>query len=417
MNNIEKKYQIFISSTYKDLKEERAEAIQAIMELDHIPYGMEAFPATHRKQWEYIKKAIQNSDYYIAIIGGKYGSISPDTGLSYTEMEFKYAEQIGIPAIAFFIDESIDLQQSKVDTEKRKKDKLRNFKSYIEGKKMRQTFKNKEDLRAKILSSLIKLFNDSENERRGWVKVNTIKYTLSNEKSVLFAKLVDNEHSDRHKPFENLREDVTEGDTIQVLGTAVSSFLDNKDKIKKYLLDNVNIQILLIDDILLKQKRTCQGEQILNKIIQNPNTIKSEETIKEALCDIQDCRFIIEQEHFSHYFNRRGDVDYHKKLQKSYDTIAKILVDPEKESFKGNIEVKVYKSFYPFSMATVIKKSNQEERRMVVEFVMPFTEHRLLLECSPGEDKNVTSTMYEIFIDFFNDTWNKHSRLVFSNIK
>jgi hypothetical protein len=42
-----KRYQIFISSTFTDLKEERDEVTQAIMELGHFPYGMEAFPATN----------------------------------------------------------------------------------------------------------------------------------------------------------------------------------------------------------------------------------------------------------------------------------------------------------------------------------------------------------------------------------
>jgi hypothetical protein len=50
-----KRYQVFVSSTYEDLKEERNEVLQALLELDCIPCGMEYFPATDDTQWNYIK--------------------------------------------------------------------------------------------------------------------------------------------------------------------------------------------------------------------------------------------------------------------------------------------------------------------------------------------------------------------------
>ena len=42
---MEKRYQIFVSSTFADLQEERQQVIQALMEMDCIPAGMELFPA------------------------------------------------------------------------------------------------------------------------------------------------------------------------------------------------------------------------------------------------------------------------------------------------------------------------------------------------------------------------------------
>ncbi len=42
---MDKKYQVFISSTYEDLKEERDQAIKAVLEMGHIPVGMEMFSA------------------------------------------------------------------------------------------------------------------------------------------------------------------------------------------------------------------------------------------------------------------------------------------------------------------------------------------------------------------------------------
>ena len=43
------KYQIFVSSTYEDLKDERAEVIKACLNMGHIPVGMEMFNAADER--------------------------------------------------------------------------------------------------------------------------------------------------------------------------------------------------------------------------------------------------------------------------------------------------------------------------------------------------------------------------------
>src|SRR5262245_66397627 len=86
-NVMEKRYQVFVSSTYADLKEERQRVLQALMELDCIPAGMELFPAADQEQFEFIKRVIDDCDYYLLIVGGRYGSVTPQ-GISYTEQEY-----------------------------------------------------------------------------------------------------------------------------------------------------------------------------------------------------------------------------------------------------------------------------------------------------------------------------------------
>ena len=53
---MDKRYQVFVSSTYEDLQEERQQVMQALLELDCIPSGMELFPAANDDQWTLIKK-------------------------------------------------------------------------------------------------------------------------------------------------------------------------------------------------------------------------------------------------------------------------------------------------------------------------------------------------------------------------
>lgn len=97
---MDKRYQVFISSTYADLQDERQEVIQALLELDCIPAGMELFPAASEDQWTLIKQVIDDCDYYMVIVAGRYGSIGSD-GLSFTEMEYRYALDSGKPIIGF----------------------------------------------------------------------------------------------------------------------------------------------------------------------------------------------------------------------------------------------------------------------------------------------------------------------------
>ena len=66
---MEKKYQIFISSTYTDLIEERKKVRDTILNMLHFPVGMEVFGAADEEQWEIIKDTIDSSDYYVHMTG------------------------------------------------------------------------------------------------------------------------------------------------------------------------------------------------------------------------------------------------------------------------------------------------------------------------------------------------------------
>ena len=87
----EKKLQVFVSSTYTDLIEERQAAVEAILSAGHIPAGMELFTAGDESQMAVIKRWIDESDVYLLILGGRYGSIENTTGKSYTHLEYEYA--------------------------------------------------------------------------------------------------------------------------------------------------------------------------------------------------------------------------------------------------------------------------------------------------------------------------------------
>jgi predicted transcriptional regulator len=171
-----KKYQVFVSSTYQDLREERKEVIQALLELDCIPVGMELFPATDDDQWTLIKELIDESDYYILIIGGRYGSLNK-AGISYTQMEYEYAIEIGVPVISFLIKEPDDVAVSKTDKDSEKQELLGSFRK-LASKKMIKHWQTPEELGSVVSRSLVKLIKTKP--RTGWVKADKISTDEAN---------------------------------------------------------------------------------------------------------------------------------------------------------------------------------------------------------------------------------------------
>jgi Domain of unknown function (DUF4062) len=93
-------YTVFVSSTYEDLREERAEVQKALLKLGCMPIGMELFGSADEDTWEFIKRQIAESDYYVVVLADRYGSLAPD-GVSYTEKEYDYAREIQKPILAF----------------------------------------------------------------------------------------------------------------------------------------------------------------------------------------------------------------------------------------------------------------------------------------------------------------------------
>lgn len=163
---MEKRYQVFVSSTFIDLQDARKDVMQALLELDCIPSGMELFPAADEDQWSLIKKVIDDSDYYIVILAGRYGSIGPE-GYSYTEMEYRYATEIGKPVIGFVHSSPGTLPASDCERTDDGKRKLEDFRTLVQ-KKMCRFWDTPADLGSKVSRSLIQLIKTKPGV--GWVR-------------------------------------------------------------------------------------------------------------------------------------------------------------------------------------------------------------------------------------------------------
>ena len=163
------KYQIFVSSTFDDLKDERSQVIKAVLEMGHIPVGMEMFSAADEEQWKLITRQIDETDYYVVIIGHRYGSML--AGVGYTEKEYDYAVSKGVPVYGFVVDPTVEPLAKHVDTDASKVAALHKFKSKVKQRPV-GFWKSPDDLHGKVSIALMKAFNTTP--RIGWTRAASV---------------------------------------------------------------------------------------------------------------------------------------------------------------------------------------------------------------------------------------------------
>lgn len=138
---LQKRLQVFISSTYTDLLSERQAAVEAILTAGHIPAGMELFTSGDESQMEVIKQWIDESDVYLLILGGRYGSIEPTSGKSYTQLEYEYAANQSKPLFSCVINQNaLEIKVKKSGSSVIETDnasQLKTFRELVSGKMVR----------------------------------------------------------------------------------------------------------------------------------------------------------------------------------------------------------------------------------------------------------------------------------------
>ena len=164
---MERRYQVFVSSTYEDLEEERREVMQALLTIGCFPAGMELFPAADDDQWTLIKREIDQSDYYLVISAGKYGSIHPTENKSFTQIEYEYAVSKGKPVMAFLYKDLGKLAVEKTESDPSRRHQLEGFRELAKSRVCKM-WDSRDALGKAVYQSLIHMIR--ERPSTGWVR-------------------------------------------------------------------------------------------------------------------------------------------------------------------------------------------------------------------------------------------------------
>jgi len=184
--------------------------MHALLELDCIPAGMELFPAANDDQWTLIQKVIDDCDYYIVIIGGRYGSVGTDE-ISYTEMEYRYASEIGKPIIAFLHKDPGELPANKTERNEERRKKLDEFKELAQ-KKMCKYWTSPDNLGSVVSRSLVQLIKSTP--AIGWVKADQMASEEATKEILRLRQQIDS----LKKEIENARITAPKGSELLAQG-------------------------------------------------------------------------------------------------------------------------------------------------------------------------------------------------------
>lgn len=140
---------VFISSTFVDLKEERKKVWDNLEKFDVTVKGMEQFGARTTNPLATCISEVEQSDIYVGIIGMRYGSEEPNTGKSYSQLEYEKAVEQNKEILIYLIDEeSSTVTPNLIQFDKIQK--LNNFKAILKDKHTIDTFSNSQDLVTKL---------------------------------------------------------------------------------------------------------------------------------------------------------------------------------------------------------------------------------------------------------------------------
>ncbi|MBD8459583.1 DUF4062 domain-containing protein [Enterobacter hormaechei] len=245
---MKRKLQVFVSSTFTDLIEERQAAVSAILKAGHIPAGMELFTAADRSQMDIIKNWIDESDVYMLILGGRYGSIEPTTGKSYTELEYDYAVQQGKALFAVVIkEEALEKKVKEYGTDFLERDEpkaLSEFKKKVLSN-ISSFFEDVKDIRLCVHESLSDF--SANRKLKGWVSADEI--------------------IDTHDLAEEIKK-------LNEENRKLKSDIETKDKKIKSLINNKDTEFRELTDILSAIEITIPKKQLDADTDVNTNLLK-----------------------------------------------------------------------------------------------------------------------------------------------
>jgi hypothetical protein len=149
------------------LKDERRQVSEMISKAGFFPAGMELFPASDQQQLEFIQRVIDGCDYYVVIVGGRYGSLADDN-VSFTEKEYEYAVARRMPVLAFLhgAPERIEVGKSELDAGRAAK--LKAFRDRLSTGRLVKQWRDLSELCNDVLIALVQESN--QRPGIGWVR-------------------------------------------------------------------------------------------------------------------------------------------------------------------------------------------------------------------------------------------------------
>ena len=283
-----KRYQVFLSSTQKDLKLERQIVADRLFKSGFIPVGMEQFPAAAQRALPVVKSFISECDYYVVIVGGMYGSMVED--VSYTEHEYDFAVSSGMPVLAFLIEDVDALPAEGRETSPISKEKLEAFRQRIMDDRVCKFWSSAHELASEIVDGLN--YEIVEHPRPGWIRGDSVPPALDQKWQALVEPadgLGITRISLDGNAGDAIRRNIAEARTIRIISTSGVRLIENyKRAFVEALSTECDLRMLVaqadgafVKDVEETEARQIgEGDTITDEIRRLPMRLR--ESIREA---------------------------------------------------------------------------------------------------------------------------------------
>ena len=168
-----KHYTVFVSSTFEDMKDIRAAVLGTLYSTeDFMPIGMENFTASDSSQLDYIRERLDDTDIYVLLLGGRYGTLTPRGDRSYTHEEYEMAKaNPAVRVLSFVCEHPENLPAKRRWQNDEERDNLKKFTEEVEKNNMVKLWNadtSPEKIAINVLQSVVKV---KETETlRGWIR-------------------------------------------------------------------------------------------------------------------------------------------------------------------------------------------------------------------------------------------------------
>ncbi|WP_396419755.1 DUF4062 domain-containing protein [Lactococcus cremoris] len=243
---MEKKYQVFISSTYNDLKDERQEVVESVLNAGHIPAGMEIFKPGSSQEVT-IKRWIEQSDIYLLLLGPRYGTLN-ETGISYTQWEYELAKKLGKPMFSLvltdsYIQKMVENKKIKVSEVETSNTLYKKFKEEVMSSLVGQV-DHPAIIRSVVADSIREIESNYSEKLEGWIKGSFLDELLElrSDKEKLSMKLLSRQEEviDMQRELDGVKDEYIGSFTFTGVREVLNSTIINEQDIEKVIIDVVN---------------------------------------------------------------------------------------------------------------------------------------------------------------------------------
>lgn len=180
---LDKRYQVFISTSGKDMQPERMVLSQTLVGMGFFSWGLEQRTPLSTA---FSRRQIDDCDYFLLLVGSQYGEQSV-SGVGYMQLEYIYAVTKQKPIIVFMHEDPTSRPQSLHDEKPELREKFLEFRKQLQQEVDQViTYRTLRDLELAVRSNMLQML-----ERYpvvGWVRPQNIQI-LQDEIDALKAKL------------------------------------------------------------------------------------------------------------------------------------------------------------------------------------------------------------------------------------